>query len=83
MNMWVISSLMFGSMLLALAFGLPITFALGGVAAIFSYLFWGIESLYVIAANKLIAHLKYYTRFMTRIYDGINIVRYETLEQIR
>ena len=47
----LITVLMFGSMILFLVLGLPLSFSLGGLAAIFSYFFWGPAALYVILAN--------------------------------
>lgn len=42
---------MFGGMLLFLITGLPMTFTLGGLAAVFGYIFWGPSSIHVIIAN--------------------------------
>lgn len=53
MNMWIITLIMFGSMLLFLASGLPLSFSLGGVAAVCTYFFWGATSLHTIAANMI------------------------------
>jgi tripartite ATP-independent transporter DctM subunit len=43
-----ITALMFASMLLFLALGLPVAFVLGGTAVIFGAVFWGPQSFYVI-----------------------------------
>ncbi len=40
-----------GSMLLLLASGLPVAFVLGGLAVVFTGVFWGPESLFIILAR--------------------------------
>ena len=51
MSLGLITILMFGSMLLLLATGLPMVFVLGGISALFGLLAWGPQSLHVIIAN--------------------------------
>ncbi|HAG22626.1 MAG: TRAP dicarboxylate transporter, DctM subunit [Synergistales bacterium 54_9] len=51
MDIEIISLLLFGSMFLLLALGLPVAFVLGGLATIFTYIFWGPESLFIIVAR--------------------------------
>ena len=51
MSLQLITFLMFGGMLLFLASGVPMVFALGGLAAIFGYIFWGPSAIYVVVAN--------------------------------
>jgi tripartite ATP-independent transporter DctM subunit len=51
MSLQSITFLMFGGMLLFLASGVPMVFALGGLAAIFGYFFWGPSAIHVIIAN--------------------------------
>lgn len=43
--------LLFGSMLLGLAMGIPLSFVLGGVAMIFTYLLWGQAAVHMVAVN--------------------------------
>jgi tripartite ATP-independent transporter DctM subunit len=43
--------LFFGSLLVFLVLGLPLTFVLGGVSVIFLYFTWGIESFYMVASQ--------------------------------
>jgi tripartite ATP-independent transporter DctM subunit len=51
MGIEIISILLFGSMFLLLALGLPVAFVLGGLATVFTYIFWGPESLFIIVAR--------------------------------
>lgn len=51
MDIGVISILLFGSMFLLLASGLPVAFVLGGLATVFTAIFWGPESLFIIVAR--------------------------------
>lgn len=51
MGIGLISILLFGSMLLFLGLGLPVAFVLGGLAAIFTAIFWGPESFFIIVAR--------------------------------
>jgi len=51
MDISVISILLFGSMFILLALGLPVAFVLGGLATIFTAIFWGPESLFIIVAR--------------------------------
>jgi tripartite ATP-independent transporter DctM subunit len=51
MDIGVISILLFGSMFLLLASGLPVAFVLGGLATVFAAIFWGPESLFIIVAR--------------------------------
>ncbi|NLB83302.1 MAG: TRAP transporter large permease subunit, partial [Synergistaceae bacterium] len=51
MDIGLISILLFGSMLFLLASGLPVAFVLGGLAVIFTAVFWGPESLFIIVAR--------------------------------
>ena len=51
MSIQLITVLIFGVMLLFLASGVPMSFALGGLAAIFGYFFWGPGAIHVIIAN--------------------------------
>lgn len=51
MSIELISILLFGSMLLLLVSGLPVAFVLGGLAVLFTGVFWGPESLFIILAR--------------------------------
>lgn len=51
MSLGVLTTLMFGVMLIMLATGLPMVFVLGGVGVLFGYFAWGPQSLHVIIAN--------------------------------
>ena len=51
MSIELISILLFGSMLLLLVSGLPVAFVLGGLAVVFTGVFWGPESLFIILAR--------------------------------
>ena len=51
MDIGFISILLFGSMFLLLASGLPVAFVLGGLATVFAAIFWGPESLFIIVAR--------------------------------
>ncbi len=51
MDIEIISILLFGSMFLLLALGLPVAFVLGGLGTVFAYVFWGPESLFIIVAR--------------------------------
>lgn len=51
MDISMISVLLFGSMFLLLAAGLPVAFVLGGLATAFTTIFWGPESLFIIVAR--------------------------------
>jgi tripartite ATP-independent transporter DctM subunit len=49
MSVVVVTIILFGSMFLLLATGLPIAFCLGGVAVLFTFLLWGPEALRIVA----------------------------------
>ncbi len=51
MSIGLLTLLFFGSLLLFLALGLPLTFVLGGVSVIFLYFTWGIKSFYMVASQ--------------------------------
>ena len=51
MSIEVLSILFFGSLLLFLLLGLPLSFVLGGVSMIFIYFTWGPEAFYMVAAQ--------------------------------
>ena len=51
MSIELISILLFGSMLLLLVSGLPVAFVIGGLAVVFTGVFWGPESLFIILAR--------------------------------
>jgi tripartite ATP-independent transporter DctM subunit len=51
MNVAFITILFFGSMLILLATGLPLSFSLGGIAVVFAYFLWGPGSLLVVAST--------------------------------
>jgi len=51
MDIEIISILLFASMFLLLALGLPVAFVLGGLATVFAAVFWGPESLFIIVAR--------------------------------
>ena len=55
MNVGLITVLLFGSMLIPLAMGIPIAFALGGVAVIFIFLMWDVTGLIVLPAQAMSA----------------------------
>ncbi|MBU2548205.1 MAG: TRAP transporter large permease subunit [Proteobacteria bacterium] len=48
METWIVTLLLFGFLLLGLLLGLPLAFAFGGVAIVFSLLLWGPKSLFLI-----------------------------------
>lgn len=48
METWLVTILLFGSLLLCLALGLPLAFAFGGIAIIFSSILWGPKSLFLL-----------------------------------
>jgi len=51
MSIELLSILFFGSLLVFLVLGLPLTFVLGGVSMIFIYFTWGPEAFYMVAAQ--------------------------------
>ncbi len=51
MSIELITLLLVSSMLLLLVTGLPLSFALGGTAMVFAYLFWGKDALYLVATT--------------------------------
>ena len=46
-----ISVLLFGSMFLVLMMGLPVAFVLGGLATVFTAVFWGRNPFFIIVAR--------------------------------
>jgi len=50
MSITVITIILLVFMLTVLALGVPISFALGGVSAIFAIIFWGFDHLYILAS---------------------------------
>lgn len=53
MNIEVITLLLFGSMALLLALGLPVAFAFGGTAIVFFVWLWGPESLFIVSFQAM------------------------------
>ena len=51
MSIELITILIFGSVVVGLALGLPLAFALGGVAVVFTFFLWGPEALYMVASR--------------------------------
>lgn len=51
MSAGLITAILFGTLLLSLAMGVPLAFALGGVAVIFIYFLWGPQAIYSVAIN--------------------------------
>jgi tripartite ATP-independent transporter DctM subunit len=51
MSIEVMSALLFGSLLLALASGLPLVFVLGGLGVVFTYFLWGPEALFAVGGR--------------------------------
>ncbi len=51
MSIELLSILFFGSLLVFLVLGLPLTFVLGGVSVVFIYFTWGPEAFYMVAAQ--------------------------------
>lgn len=51
MSIQILTLLFFGSLLLFLVLGLPLTFVLGGVSVIFLYFTWGVDSFYMVASQ--------------------------------
>lgn len=49
MEVWLVTVLLFGCLILCLILGLPLVFSFGGVAIVFSLLLWGPKSLALIA----------------------------------
>lgn len=59
MDVGLITIIMFGSLLAALLLGIPLAFALGGVAMVFTFSLWGPDALYVIAPRFLATMTKW------------------------
>jgi len=53
MESWVIVIIIFSSLFLFLIFGLPIAFTMGGLATIYTFLFWNIKGTYVLVTTAL------------------------------
>ncbi len=51
MSIELITLLFFGSLLLFLLLGLPLTFVLGGVSVVFLYFTWGADAFYMVASQ--------------------------------
>jgi len=51
MSIEMISIVLFGSMFFFLASGLPVAFVLGGLGTLFTVIFWGPESLFIVVAR--------------------------------
>jgi len=51
MSIELLTLLFFGTLVLFLLSGLPLSFVLGGVSMIFLYVTWGPESFYMVAAQ--------------------------------
>jgi len=51
MDIGFISILLFGGMFFLLSLGLPVAFVLGGLATLFTAVFWGPESLFIVVAR--------------------------------
>jgi tripartite ATP-independent transporter DctM subunit len=48
MEVWLVTILLFGSLILTLLLGLPLAFSFGGIAIVFSFLLWGPQTLSLI-----------------------------------
>jgi len=57
MSVQLLTALLFGIFAVLVALGLPVSFALGGVAVVFTYFFWGVDGLAMVA---------------TRAWEGMN-----------
>lgn len=53
MDIGLITILLFGSLFLLLALGMPVAFSLGSVAVVFSLLLWGVKALYIMPTQVL------------------------------
>ncbi|HOG14604.1 MAG TPA: TRAP transporter large permease subunit [Synergistales bacterium] len=51
MDIGFVSILLFGGMFFLLALGLPVAYVLGGLATLFTAVFWGPESLFIVVAR--------------------------------
>lgn len=51
MSIEIITLLFFGSLLLFLVMGLPLTFVLGGVSVVFLYFTWGADAFYMVSSQ--------------------------------
>jgi tripartite ATP-independent transporter DctM subunit len=49
MDIWLVTVLLFGALLLCLLLGLPLAFSFGGVAVLFTVILWGPKALSIIA----------------------------------
>ena len=48
---WLLTVLLFGSLSLCLVLGLPLAFTMGGIAVVFTLVFWDPAALYLVAAR--------------------------------
>ncbi len=87
MDPWLISILVFGAMCILLALGVPIAFALGGVALIGTIIIWGPTGLYMIPKTAyaevtnyliiavplfvLMANLLQHSGLAEQLYEGV------------
>lgn len=51
MDIWLVTLLLFGSLLVCLLLGLPLVFSFGGVAVLFTTVLWGPKALSIIAST--------------------------------
>ena len=53
MSVGLITVLLFGSLLVLLAIGVPVAFALGGISVLFTFVLWGSDGLYTVATTTI------------------------------
>ena len=52
MDLWLVTAILFGILIFSLALGIPISFALAGIAVIFTFFFWGSKGLIMIFSSS-------------------------------
>jgi tripartite ATP-independent transporter DctM subunit len=53
MSVELVTILLFGGLLLLLALGVPVAFALGGISVVFTYILWGSNGLFTVATTTI------------------------------
>lgn len=53
MSIELVTILLFGGLLILLALGVPVVFALGGISVVFTYVLWGSDGLFTVATTTI------------------------------
>jgi tripartite ATP-independent transporter DctM subunit len=77
MEPWVVAVILFGALMLFIAFGVPIAFAMGGLSVFFTLWFWGFKGLYMIFTTSF-GELTHFVLIAVPLYIYMGIILEKT-----